>query len=61
MYSEFSGFESSHMLFENNCSKVPRWIQDPVNIQNRAELFAKIVIIFTEISVLDFDKVWNHH
>ena len=46
MYSEFSRIESSYLLFKNSIFKVLRWIQDPVNIQNRAELFAKIVIIF---------------
>ena len=46
MYFKFSLIESSYLLFENGCSKFLRWIQDPVNIQNRAEPFEKIVIIF---------------
>ena len=46
LYSECSRIESRYLLFENSCFKVLRWSQDPRNIQNRAERFAKIVIIF---------------
>ena len=46
LYSEFSRIESRYLLFENNYFKVLRWSQDPLNIQNGAEGFGQIAIIF---------------
>ena len=46
LYSEFSLIESRYLLFENNYFKVLRWSQDPLNIQNGAEGFGQIAIIF---------------